>query len=99
MAHVRFTVANTGSRTASEVAQVYLGPPAGRTAPIRKLGGFDKLTLRPGQTRSVTVAIPRRAFSYWNSAANRWITPHGSVPVYVGRSSTDIRLTGTIHVR
>jgi beta-glucosidase len=99
VAHVRFTVANTGSRTASEVAQVYLGPPAGRTAPIRKLGGFDKLTLRPGQTRSVTVAIPRRAFSYWNSAANRWITPHGSVPVYVGRSSTDIRLTGTIHVR
>ena len=66
---------------------------------MRKLGGFDKVTLRPGQSRSVTVAIPRRSFSYWNSAANRWITPHGAVPVYVGRSSTDIRLTGTIHVR
>ena len=99
VAHVRFTVANTGSRSAAEVAQVYLGPPAGLAAPVRKLGGFDKVTLRPGQSRSVTVAIPRRSFSYWNSAANRWITPHGAVPVYVGRSSTDIRLTGTIHVR
>jgi beta-glucosidase len=98
-AHVRFTVTNTGRRRAAEVAQVYLGPPAGLAAPVRKLGAYDKLTLAPGERRIVTLAVPRRAFSYWNSGADRWVTPRGAVHVFVGRSSTDIRLNGTIHVR
>ncbi|WP_150307472.1 fibronectin type III-like domain-contianing protein [Planctomonas psychrotolerans] len=40
-----------------------------------------------------------RAFSYWDSAADAWVTPTGTVPIYVGTSSGDIRLHGTATIR
>jgi beta-glucosidase len=47
----------------------------------------------------VTVTIPRRSLSYWNTTTHDWATPTGQVPVYVGGSSEDAELTGVIDVR
>ncbi|HEU4424477.1 MAG TPA: glycoside hydrolase family 3 C-terminal domain-containing protein [Pilimelia sp.] len=98
-ATVSLRVRNTGRRTGTEVVQVYLGRLPGVATPARKLAGFVKIDLRPGQVRQVRVDIDRRAFSYWDSARDAWVTPRGTVPVYVGTSATDIQLTGAIRVR
>ena len=98
-ARLRVRVRNTGSRTGTEVVQVYVGRLPGVSSPVRKLAGFAKVDLRPGQSRQVRIDVERRAFSYWDSTRGAWVTPRGLVPVYVGTSSTDIRRVGAVLVR
>jgi beta-glucosidase len=97
---VKVQVKNTGDRAGAEVVQVYIGhlPTAVETEP-KQLAGFAKVHLRPGERRSVTVRIDRRDLSYWDADRDRWVTPTGKVPVHVGSSSRDLRLTGHIRVR
>ena len=47
----------------------------------------------------MTIPIDRRDLSYWDSGADRWVTPTGDVPIHIGASSRDIRLTGHLTVR
>jgi beta-glucosidase len=98
-ARVRLRLTNTGERTGTEVVQVYVGPPAGQTAPARRLAGWSRVDdLEAGEQTRVDVDLDRREFSYWDSGSDRWVTPTGDIPVYVGSSATDARLTGTIRV-
>ena len=74
-AAVSVEVRNTGRRTGTEVAQLYLGLPelgAGVKQPPRALKGARKLTLRPGQRRRVGFRLDERALSYWNEGARGW---------------------------
>jgi beta-glucosidase len=99
VAQVAFTVVNTGAERGSEVAQVYVGElPADVETPPRQLAGFARAALAPGERQRVIVNVRRRSLSYWNSRADKWATPKGRVPVYVGSSSRDIRLEGQITV-
>jgi beta-glucosidase len=96
---VQFTVTNTGSRTGGEVAQVYVGRlPTSVSTPVRQLAGDARVTLRPGQSKRVTVTLDPRSLSYWDTGTQRWVTPGGQVSVLVGSSSRDIRLRGMIAV-
>lgn len=94
---------NTGSRYGSEVPQVYLGPsadlPAGVQQAVRKLVGFDRVGLAPGQSRQVTVHIDRQQLSSWSSIAGSWLVGTGGRTVTVGSSSRDARLTAGVVVR
>lgn len=98
-ARITFTVTNSGEVAGSEVAQVYVGHLPGDvpTAP-KQLAGFVKVALDPGQREDVTVDVPRRVLSYWDAAIHGWKTPVGQTPVYVGSSSRDIRLEGSIDI-
>ena len=97
---VRFTVTNTGSRTGTEVAQVYVGRlPTNLPTPVKQLAGVARVTLRPGESRTVTVSLDRLSLSYWDSQADRWVTPTGRVAVLVGSSSRNIELSGTLTIR
>jgi beta-glucosidase len=97
---VRFTVTNTGSRTGTEVAQVYVGRlPVSLPTPVKQLAGVARVTLRPGERRTVTVSLDRLSLSYWDSQADRWVTPAGQVAVLVGSSSRNIQLRGTLTIR
>ncbi|MFF3203573.1 glycoside hydrolase family 3 C-terminal domain-containing protein [Streptomyces sp. NPDC002962] len=99
-AEVGVEVRNTGRRTGSDVVQVYIGHlPTEVDTPARTLAGFAKVTLDPGQRRTVAVTVTRRALSYWDESESRWVTPAGRVPVYVGRSVTEAEYAGTITVR
>ena len=80
-------VTNTGPVTGSEVAQLYLGDPAAAGEPPRQLKGFQKVTLRPGQSAEVSFTVDRHDLSYWNDSANGWVVPDGGFRVYVGDSS------------
>ncbi|HEX6553211.1 MAG TPA: glycoside hydrolase family 3 C-terminal domain-containing protein [Ktedonobacteraceae bacterium] len=99
---ISFKVTNTGSRAGAEVTQVYLGLPASTGEPPRRLVGWAKVQLEPGETRDVSVTLDPNAtshpLSYWNVTINGWEIANGDYQVYVGASSRDIRLTGAFHV-
>jgi beta-glucosidase len=84
---VSATVTNTGKVAGSDVAQLYLGDPASAGEPPRQLKGFQKVTLRPGQSTTVRFDLTGHDLSYWNTAANGWVVPRGRYGVYVGDSS------------
>lgn len=97
---VSVRVHNTGTVAGTETVQVYVGElPTRRveTAPLA-LAGWAKVTLAPGEHKTVKVTLDPQSLAYWDVDRDRWNTPSGRVPVYVGSSSTDIRESGTIRV-
>jgi beta-glucosidase len=84
---VSATVTNTGKVTGSDVAQLYLDDPAAAGEPPRQLKGFQKVTLKPGQSATVHFTLSGQDLSYWNDTANGWVVPDGTFGVDVGDSS------------
>jgi beta-glucosidase len=95
---VSFRVRNRGSRRGTDVPQVYVGIPEapGVEQPPRWLRGFERIGLRPGKSKRVTIRLPRRAFSQWDADAGRWRVARGCHRIEVGASSRDLRLRGRI---
>jgi beta-glucosidase len=92
---VSFKVKNIGSREGAEVAQVYVGDShAPVPRPFKELKGFAKVSLRPGESKEITVLLDRRAFSYYDVAQHGWNAAPGDFVILVGSSSADIRLQG-----
>ena len=96
-AQASFDVTNSGSVTGTDVPQLYMGSPAGSPVdePLRQLAGFQRVTLRPGQTQRVTLPIPVRAVSYYDTGRAAWTPLAGCHVVEIGASETDIRLQAT----
>ncbi len=88
---VTATVKNTGTQYGAEVVQVYLGFPENLGEPPRRLVGFQKIWLNPGQSGPVAITIDPAAtdlpLSYWNSTTHKWAIQPGTYTVYVGNSS------------
>ncbi|MGO9865923.1 MAG: beta-glucosidase H [Terriglobales bacterium] len=94
---VSFDVANTGSRSGAEVAEVYVGEPhASVPRPVKELKGFSRVSLNPGESKHVSVELNRRAFSYYDVKKHDWVADAGEFDVLVGRSSAQIELTGKV---
>jgi beta-glucosidase len=90
---VTATVKNTGSRAGDEVAQLYLVPPkSDASRPRHMLRGFQRVHLRPGESKQVRFTVPEDKLAFWNTAAKRFEVPHGEWGVRLGASSSDIRL-------
>ena len=87
-ATVEVTLANIGDRDGTEVVQVYVEPPPGPARrPVRQLAGFAKATVTAGESTTVQVRIPARAFAYWDPEASTWTVTEGLHGLWVGRSS------------
>ncbi|WP_144123851.1 glycoside hydrolase family 3 C-terminal domain-containing protein [Catellatospora sichuanensis] len=96
---VTVTVTNTGERPGSEVVQVYVHHPAAAGArPEQELKGFAKVRLAPGESRTVTVSLDRRAFAWYDVAGATWAVTGGRYEIRVGASSRDIRATTIVDV-
>jgi beta-glucosidase len=95
---VSFDVKNSGERAGAEVAQVYLKLPDSTGEPPRRLAGWDKVSLRPGQTRHVRLKLAPERLAYWNVATGDWAIAPGQYQIYVGSSSRDIRLQDGVHI-
>ncbi len=96
---VSVRVKNVGSRTGSDVPQLYLGlpePRPGVVQPPRELKGFKRVILRPGRSATVRFPLGSRSFSYWDTPAGRWAIAPGCYDVSVGHSSRDLPLRGAI---
>jgi beta-glucosidase len=89
---VSAVVTNTGKVTGSDVAQLYLDDPAKAGEPPRQLKGFQKVTLKPGQSATVHITLSGQDLSYWDDAANGWVLPDGTFGVYIGDSSAPANL-------
>ncbi|KAF2096300.1 beta-D-glucoside glucohydrolase [Rhizodiscina lignyota] len=99
VATVTAQVKNTGKVTGAEVAQLYIDlPSSAPDHPPKQLRGFDKLQLRPGQTGTATYELRKKDLSYWDVASQKWVVPKGTFKVYIGASSRNIKLTGSLTV-
>jgi beta-glucosidase len=96
--HVSFDIKNTGSRAGAEIAQVYLGLPKSTGEPPKRLVAWDRIELRPGETRRVNLLTDRQMMSIFNSDRNDWELVPGEYRLYVGASSRDVRLTKTFQI-
>ncbi|MEU4423255.1 glycoside hydrolase family 3 C-terminal domain-containing protein [Actinoplanes sp. NPDC024001] len=96
---VTLTVTNTGTRAGADVVQVYLHDRTGVVArPRRSLAGYAKVRLAAGQSTTVTVAVPERAYAFYDVTAGDWRTPAGEFDLEIARSSTDVVATVTVTV-
>ena len=96
-----FEVKNTGSVKADEIVQIYLSP-TDASQPVRpiQLQGFDRVTLEPGETRTVKVKLYTEQFGYYsNEGTRQWNIAPGTFTVKVGASSQDIRLSGEVTLK
>jgi beta-glucosidase len=82
------TVTNTGSRKGDEVVQLYLHDPvASISQPIRRLRGFERVTLDPGQARTVSFTLDKSDFGFYDNRGKLVVEP-GQIDVYAGNSSS-----------
>ncbi|MCR8634214.1 glycoside hydrolase family 3 C-terminal domain-containing protein [Paenibacillus radicis (ex Xue et al. 2023)] len=99
---VSFLVKNTGNVAGAEVPQVYLGLPTIANEPPKRLVGFKKVSLSPGEEKQVKITIDPAAsnhpLSIWDTTAQTWKTLDGKYDVYVGNSSENINLTSSFRV-
>jgi beta-glucosidase len=94
---VAFDLTNTGGRPGAEVAQVYVGDKhAPVPRPLKELKGFEKVDLKPGETKHIQVTLDRRAFSYYDVANHKWTVAPGDFDIYVARSAAQVELTGKV---
>ena len=93
---VNVTIKNTGGMDSDEVPQVYLGAPAsipdGVQFPLRALVAFDRVHMRKGESRQITLHVAPRQLQYWSTKEGKWITITGKRTVSIGASSRDLRL-------
>jgi len=96
---VTFTVKNTGKRAGAEVAQVYAALPAGTNEPPKRLVGWSKVQLNPGESKQVTVTVPAKYLSIYDEASSSWKLAPGSYSFLVGGSSQELPLKETASLR
>ena len=96
---VSITIKNTGSVEGKEIAQLYVSDKTGvEIRPEKELKGFEKVSLKPGESKTVTFKLDQRSFAYWNTDINNWYAPSGKYILSVGASSRDIRATAEVDV-
>jgi beta-glucosidase len=94
---VSFEITNTGTRDGADVAQVYVGDQQTKVPrPVKELKGFLKVSLRPEETKKVSVILDNRALSYYDVNSKQWRAEPGVFDVLVGRSSAQIELRGNL---
>jgi len=92
---VSFTVKNIGPREAAEIAQIYATPPAGG---LRRLIGWRKILLKPGEAARVEVTADPRLLAEFDTSAHGWRVAGGAYALAVSASSADTRLSGSARV-
>ncbi|WP_436536755.1 glycoside hydrolase family 3 C-terminal domain-containing protein [Actinoplanes sp. HUAS TT8] len=96
-------VTNTGRVPGAEVAQLYAGTPQAADRPRRRLAGFQKITLKPGQTKKITFPVRVSDLAYFDESAGRFRVDTGRYELLLGASSSDVRartavtVTGRLH--
>ena len=93
---LQFAIKNTGKMKGDEVAQVYVhSMDANIKVPINQLKRFQRITLSPGESKTIAFKIPASEFSFYSTETNNLKTEPGRWEIQVGSSSKDIRLKKT----
>ncbi|RZK36851.1 MAG: glycosyl hydrolase, partial [Hymenobacter sp.] len=91
-AQVQFTLTNTGKVAGEEVAQLYVRDLVASVArPLKELKDFQKVSLKPGESRTITFTINKDKLAFYNNKLE-WAAEPGDFNLLVGSASDDIRL-------
>lgn len=90
---VAFNIKNVGSRPGAEIAQLYVSDShASVPRPVKELKGFAKVSLRPGESKRVSLRLDRRAFSFYDVNTHQWVAEPGKFAILISSSSVKIEL-------
>ncbi|MGW3033334.1 glycoside hydrolase family 3 C-terminal domain-containing protein [Streptomyces sp. NPDC001178] len=93
-------VTNTGSRAGAEVVQLYTHQRASRDKqPLKQLKSFQRVSLKPGETRTVRLKVRPSDLAHWDVTRSKWVVESGTYDVLVGSSSSDIRARAAWQVK
>ncbi|WP_446743613.1 beta-glucosidase [Silvibacterium acidisoli] len=96
---VSFTLKNTGRRAGEEIAEVYAAMPASTGEPPKRLVGWQKVALQPGEVKQVALTIPRERFSIWDEKSHAWTVLPGDYRIMVGPGSLTLQLEQALSMR
>jgi beta-glucosidase len=97
---VSVDVTNTGDVAGKEIVQLYVHDQKSTLVrPQKELKGFAKVSLAPGETQTVSIALDFRAFAFYHPEYGQWVTEDGEFELLIGASSADIRHTQTVTLR
>ncbi|MGA2584604.1 MAG: glycoside hydrolase family 3 C-terminal domain-containing protein [Tepidisphaeraceae bacterium] len=98
-ATITVDVQNTGARAGDEVAQMYVHEVTPAVIrPIEQLRGFSRISLAPGEKKTVTFSLPGSQLAYYDVNVHNFVTKPGAFDILVGSASDDIRATDQIRV-
>jgi beta-glucosidase len=98
-AAVSVVVKNTGTRAGDEVVQMYVAHEGSKVErPAEELKGFVRVSLRPGESKTVTMPLAAKDLAYWDEGAKKFVVEKDKVEVRVGGSSEDVRLKTVVEV-
>ena len=95
---VSFEVKNVGTRAGAAVPQVYVGPKAGGWEAPRRLAGWSKVSLVPGTSARLSLAVDPRLLATFDEAGESWRIAPGTYEVSLGESAADVRLSVEIRL-
>ena len=96
---VSVAIKNTGNMDGKEVVQLYVRDLTGfDIRPDKELKGFEKVSLKKGEEKTVKIILDKRSFAMWNSDINDWYVPTGEYEILIGSSSSDIKDSAIINV-
>ncbi len=96
---VTVDVTNTGRMAGKEIVQLYVSDKVSTVIrPVKELKGFVKVDLQPGETKTVSFELDKRAFAYYNTQISDWHVESGEFDILIGKSSREIVLSGTVTV-
>lgn len=96
---VTVDVTNTGNVEGKEIIQLYIHDLTGAAQrPLKELKGYDKVSLKPGETKTASFTLDYRSFAWYNTNLQDWYAKTGDYEILIGASSRDIRLTKKIHM-
>jgi len=93
---VKVKVTNAGKVEGPEVVQLYVGCPAAAEEPPKQLRGFEKVRLKPGESKTVSMTLDKDSLAAWDSDGHAFKLYPGVYTIMVGASSRDIRLKGSV---
>jgi beta-glucosidase len=96
---VSFSVKNKGKRAGAEIAQVYATIPEAAGEPFKRLVGWQRIELAPGESKAVMIAVDPRVMSVFDEQKNGWSLVPGVYKIYVGPSSSQTLLNATIQIQ
>ena len=95
--NVTVDITNTGKVAGKEIVQLYVEDKTGSAIrPIRELKGFEKLSLEPGETGTVSFTLDKRSFAWYHTGLGDWYASCGVYNIVIGASSRDLRLSAPV---
>ena len=95
---VSFTVKNTGARAGKDVPQVYVGHQGDGWEAPRRLAGWEKVALAPGESKQVSLTVDPRLLAYFDAKSHKWVIAKGAYELSLGASSRDLKLNSSVNL-